>query len=102
MTVSVSTVGTIPASPTVPGDRREKHCRITFDTSYPTGGYALTASTFGLAILDRVVVMGCTLLGRLACWDSTNNKLLVFKAVLTENDVADIHADSVQVIAVGR
>jgi hypothetical protein len=101
MSVSVAAVGTVSVSPTVPGTRRSRQCKVTFDTNYPSGGYALTASTFGLTQLDTVSVAGTTVLGRLAAWDQANSKLIVFKAVLTENDVADIHTDSVIVTAVG-
>lgn len=101
MTISVAAATNTPSSPVPPGSERWWHGRVTFDTSYPSGGYAVTAATFGFNRLDTVRCHGTTLLGRLAAFDSTNSKILVFKAVLTENDVADIHADSVQVTAIG-
>jgi hypothetical protein len=102
MTIAVTSVGSYPASPTIPGDHRERHAKVAFDTNYPSGGYPITAASFGLTTLDDVRVAGATKLGRLAAWDATNSKIIVYKAVLTENDVADLSLDSVHVTVYGR
>lgn len=43
---------------TVFGDKRVVLGTVTFDSSYPTGGEAVSASTFGLVSIDAVVVLG--------------------------------------------
>lgn len=40
---------------TVPGASFSVPATLTCDTSYPAGGYILTASTFGLTVLKRVL-----------------------------------------------
>lgn len=50
MAVAVSSVVTVFDGPT-----RVKHAKITFDSSYPTGGETLTASTFGLSSIIGVI-----------------------------------------------
>lgn len=52
---AVVTKGTITRG--VPGSHYRKYCRITGDTSYPTGGYPLTASDFNLTRLDHVKII---------------------------------------------
>lgn len=52
---------------------------ITFDTSYPTGGYAVTPSTFSLRKITHIDPGGITSGGYGVCWDKTNSKLKVFR-----------------------
>ena len=52
---------------------------ITFDTSYPTGGYAVTPSTFGLRKITHIDPGGITTGGYGVSWDKTNSKLKLFR-----------------------
>lgn len=51
-----------PADP--PGNFRDQFVRITFDTSYPTGGYSLTPALCGMYYLNHVLTNGITEAGR--------------------------------------
>lgn len=61
------------------GDHREFHGRITFDSSYPTGGEVLTPAEVGLTRIDHVQVSarGGT---EVVVWDHVNSKLQIFTA----------------------
>lgn len=43
---------------TVFGNKRAVFGTVTFDASYPTGGEAVTAATFGLQNIDALIVLG--------------------------------------------
>lgn len=51
---------------------------ITFDSSYPTGGEAFTASDLGLGTVDFITFAGNG--ANDVVWDRANNKLKVFVA----------------------
>ena len=50
---------------------------ITFDSSYPTGGEAVTAGQFKGGAFVRVV-LGASTTGIVPAWDSTNKKVMAF------------------------
>lgn len=68
---------------TVIGDRRMVTAKLTFDTGdYADGGVAVTASQFGLQVLDTVIPLGPAFTADAAnpvSWDDTNNKLIFWE-----------------------
>ena len=56
--------------------------KLTFDSSYPTGGELLAPSDLGLDDIDHLNVM--LLSGAFPVWDKTNDKLKVFTAAGAE------------------
>jgi hypothetical protein len=58
--------------------------RVTFDSSYPTGGEAVTAANFGLNRILYVLSGVNTAGNRLVVWDDTNSKLKLYTALGTE------------------
>lgn len=60
---------------TVVGNKRMTVTAVTFDSSYPTGGEAVTAADFGLVVLDIVLVQPPS--GFFVEFDSANSKLVV-------------------------
>jgi hypothetical protein len=73
-----ATVGA-PIVEGVPGETPvSSHFDVTPDTSYPTGGYAITAAQAGFSANIRNLVAGLALLGATyyyAFWDRVNGKL---------------------------
>lgn len=63
---------------TVIGNKRLHAYRITFDSSYPTGGETLSPGLVGMATIEAVIplVNGTEFF----VWDRTNAKLLVYTA----------------------
>lgn len=55
---------------------------VTLDTTYGAGGYALTAASMGVS-----TIVGAQVLGQnaavLPTWDTTNNKLKIYKGAST-------------------
>ena len=63
----------------ISGDRVVIDAKVTFDSSYPTGGEALAASDFqGLIQIDSLIVHSANLAMYRVIWDDTNSKLKVF------------------------
>jgi hypothetical protein len=65
----------------VDGNKRVNTMVFTADTSYPTGGYALSAGTLGLGSVNRVAVdlpVNSTPAIRAARYDYTNSTLMFF------------------------
>lgn len=60
---------------------RAKFIRVDLllDNAYPTGGYPIPASLFGLNNLLAVVPCGGTFAGYGASWDFVNNKLIMYR-----------------------
>lgn len=99
---------------TVWGDTRVTIARITFDSSYPTGGESLTAANLGLTTLYAVMPMSKD--GYTFQYDLGNSKLLAYSIpdtttgdftgylplyqVANTTDLSGV--DSVTVIAVGK
>lgn len=60
------------------GKQHVVDCRITLSGTYETGGFAITASSFGLAIIESVGVKSNpweTTEAYTASWDSANSKI---------------------------
>lgn len=66
------------------GGKRMNVVNITFDSSYPTGGEAVTPNQLGLQAIDTVLCFpsyassnptGCVI----PVWDQANKKILVFQ-----------------------
>lgn len=70
----------------VPGGLTCKLFTVTLDTSYPTGGTAITAAQLGLSTLTTIVpnsastATGTWFLG----WNQATSKLMAFTATATE------------------
>jgi len=63
----------------ISGDRVVIDAKVTFDTSYPTGGEALAASDFqGLIQIDGLIVHSANLALYRVIWDEANSKLKVY------------------------
>jgi len=73
-------VGSEPNVARVPGSRRRAIATVTGDTSYPSGGYPLTAGMFGLTTLDTVFTPALDQTGTwFVTWDQTNSKLKLWE-----------------------
>lgn len=57
--------------PEVPGNRKVVHGTVTFDSSYPTGGEAVTLADLGLSRLDWLETL--TTDGYLPAWDGSTS-----------------------------
>jgi hypothetical protein len=78
------TITKVTGADTTFGNKRIKTRDITFDSSYPTGGEALTAADVGLTKIDNVLSVGTATnsAGTLAHnvrYDFTNSKLQAFE-----------------------
>jgi hypothetical protein len=72
---------------------------IALDSSYPTGGEAISASQFGLNSID--FVMPSFSAGYDAEYDHANKKLKMFTAGSEVTDTTDLSAVTVRVLAIG-
>lgn len=103
MPASVSIVN----GPEVPGNRKIVTASVTFDSSYVTGGEAISASSLGLVRLDFLLVDAGA--GYLARWDGSlsNPKILLFRQTAATGALAevpnttDVSAVVVNVLAFG-
>lgn len=59
----------ITFGPEVPGNRKVVHGTVTFDSSYPTGGEAISLTSLGLDRLDWVETL--TTDGYVPAWDGS-------------------------------
>lgn len=86
----------------ISGDRVEGVFDVTLDNSYPTGGYALTAGSFGLMLrVDSVVPQNTG--GRNLEWDAANGKLKAYSAYATEYTAGtDLSAMVIRCRVVGK
>ena len=82
---------------------------VTFDSSYPTGGEAVTAGNFGFTLEILNVIAGQTnVAGIDAVWDSANSKVLLYDEDNTSGiaaqvaDTTDMSATTVPVRVIGR
>ena len=63
----------------ISGDRVVIDAKVTFDSSYPTGGESLAASDFqGLVQIDGLIVHSANLALYRVIWDEANSKLKVY------------------------
>ena len=103
MAASVS----ITTGPEVPGSRKEVVGVITLDSSYVTGGEAVTLAQLGLSRLDYLVVTAGV--GYLPTWDGslTSPKILVYRQTAVTGAFAevpattDVSAVTVRFLAIG-
>jgi len=85
------------------GNRREVVTDFTCDTSYPTGGYALTAATLGVDLsLDFVQVSGSPG-GYSFEYDYSAKKLKIWASQGTEvSNATDLHTLTGRLVAHGK
>lgn len=103
MAASVS----ITTGPEVPGNRKEVVGVITLDSSYATGGEAVTLAQLGLNRLDYLMVTAG--IGYLPTWDGSTSspKVLVYRqtaatgAFVEVPSTTDMSATTVRFFAVG-
>lgn len=99
---------TTPVVPVVPGTSKQALVKITFDSSYPTGGEVISPSAVGLLQIDAILTNGATTQGRLVSpiFASGVWKLKVLLegvAVFAEQgNTTDISADSVHALVIGK
>lgn len=73
------------------GDRRLVLAEVTFDSSYPTGGEAVTAADFGLDTqIDTVIPSQPVTPGKKVAYDHENSKLVVY----AEDATSGVHAEA--------
>lgn len=86
----------------VKGNRREVCIDATLDSSYPTGGYALTAVTLGVdGSLDYVIAQP-TNSGHVFAYDYANKKLMAWSGGTQVSNATDLSAVVVRIIASGK
>lgn len=101
MAATVAPVAGIAGQETPPGNYRRAFHVITFDASYPTGGYALTANQFGLTTLF-LVDPNPSSAAHPVIWNTTTSKLQVFTAQGAEvANATDLHTFSALAEVVG-
>lgn len=115
-----ATINDIPGGPTavqtkgtvqkhVPGNQYEKWIRLTADTAYPTGGYAVAASDVGFSIqINRVAIVnqwpGATTTGNIFFWNTLTKKVMMIVAA-TGVELAngsDVHDAFCDLICAGK
>lgn len=87
------------------GRQRITKTAVTFDSSYPTGGEALSASLLGLNKINAIVSVGVrTPSGSVAnvVYDATNAKLIANTVSAEVADTTDLSALVVHVVALGN
>lgn len=73
---------------------------VTADNSYPTGGYAITPSRYGLTKLDMVFIDGGNGYG--VQYDYTNNKIMFYTTAGTETtNATNLSAITFNVMLIG-
>lgn len=102
MAATISTAVGSRTGPQVPGSRRRVLFTLTGDTSYPTGGYTVSAASLGLQAIDAVLVSGSAdVTGTwIPVW--TGSKVKLFSALGTEvASTTDVHTAVVTCEALG-
>lgn len=84
MAISVAPAAGLAGVPHPAGDIRRVFAKVTFDTSYPTGGYPVTPGTFGLTLSIVGLDPNPSSSAHFVLWDDVNSKLKVFTANATE------------------
>ena len=107
MAITVSVPGYASDVAGVPGNNKYVIKTCTFDSSYATGGEALTATTLGLESL-HILLLSIENSGYVAQYDYTNSKIALYEAgadgaILDEvGNTTDVSAVVVRVLAFGR
>src|SRR5688572_3777694 len=65
---------------------------LTFDDSYPAGGYALSASELGLNELENLIVPN--LPGFVTVWDPVAGKILVYESGTADGALTELNDTS--------
>lgn len=83
------------------GNKKVAIAKITFDSSYPTGGEALNPSDLGLAFVDALFTDGA--MGYGVKYDIANKKLMAYgsTAGTQVTDTTNLSALVVYVLAIG-
>ena len=89
------------------GNLKVRRAKVTFDSSYDSGGEAVTAADFGLSTLVAVIPVGGPV-GYSVQFDPANSKLVTYRTgtsantVLNETTAAvNLSAVSYYVVAIG-
>lgn len=98
---------TIINGPEVPGSRKQTTATVLFDSSYATGGEAVTIADLGFTRLDWLDVSAGN--GYLAAWDGslTSPKILLYRqtsatsALIEVPSATDVSTITVRVMAFG-
>lgn len=69
----------VPLATLKTSDNETQIVNITFDSSYPTGGEALTAAELGLHSILGCVIGGINAVRYHAGWDQANKKLMLYQ-----------------------
>ena len=107
MALTVASPGNASDVAGVPGNNKYVIKTVTFDSSYATGGEALTAVTLGLESV-HIVLLSIENSGYVAQYDYTNSKVALYEAgqdgaILDEvANTTDVSAVVVRVLAFGR
>lgn len=86
----------------ISGDRRETITDVTFDSSYPTGGEAVTAGDLGFVTRVDHVQGNQATGGKSVAYDATNKKLLVFTGGTEATNASDQSGVTVRLRAAGN
>lgn len=83
------TIALVKGSSHVAGNKKIRVRDITLDSSYPTGGYSLLPSDFGLKKIEHIqnnvaVASGGGATARTVAYDYTNQKLQVYTTASAE------------------
>lgn len=84
------------------GNRREVNVDATLDSSYPTGGYALTPKTLGVDLVTDYVAAFATTTGHTFAYDYANSKLLAFSGGTQVSNATDLSAVVIRITAHGK
>ncbi len=107
MALTIATPGNASDMVGVPGNNNYVIKTATFDSSYATGGEALTATTLGLESI-HIVLLSMENSGYVAQYDYTNSKIALYEAgadgaILDEvGSGTNVSAVVVRVLAFGR
>lgn len=91
------------------GKKRQTVTEVALDSSYPTGGEAITAAQLGLSFVDAALCSSST--GHIARYDKTNAKIKMFYAdydavadgaLIEVPNTTDLSAVTVTVVAYGK
>ena len=87
----------------VVGARRVWRGKVTFDSSYPTGGEAIAIGDFGFNLDIETVQIIANAGSETVQWDQANSKIMVHTADGTEaTNASDQSAVTATVVAYGR